>query len=63
MVVMVLLLFHLNFKASSCGIDYVFLQFMEWTTALDEGDKDLGSVCVRRSTSDEENHAIEVRKN
>lgn len=54
MVARVLLLPRLNSQTDRCETDYVFLQCMESTPALDEVDKELCSLCLRWSTTDVE---------
>lgn len=49
--------FSLNSQTNSSERDYVFLQYMESKTSLEENGKELICVCVKQSTIDEEDNS------
>lgn len=53
-----LLLFKICYKESNGTEEYAFLRFMEITGLIDTVDNTVGSVCLTRSTGDDEYHRL-----
>lgn len=57
-----LLQFRPNTQTNKNKTEHVFLQYVEWTLALDEVDKELVCVCLRWSATSEKEYSDVVGK-
>lgn len=55
-------LFGLRIQTDKSGANYVFLQYINCTLALNEMDEDLGYVCPSQSTTDEKDCSTVARE-